>query len=103
LELKHSQWSKGSQGKTEFYDVPMDEFDLLNIKLENGEEEVVKEGIRGPSVFVVNQGRVVLSALQGDKEEELSTGNVVMIKPGFGWKVKAVEGKADVWGAFVEA
>jgi mannose-6-phosphate isomerase class I len=112
LELKHTKWEKSTRGATHFYKAPMDEFDLLNIRLGtiggagggSGEEEVVKEGIQGPSVFVVNEGRVVFSTVEGQHEEDLPTGHVVFIKPKTAWKVRAVDGgKADVWGAFVEA
>ncbi|KAH8155672.1 uncharacterized protein LAJ45_00682 [Morchella importuna] len=105
LELKHQTWSKSTTGKTELYEVPMPEFDLLNIKLEeDGEKEVINEGIAGPSVFLCFDGEVSLQGIDGDnKEEILGAGQAVFIKPNSGFSIKAAGKRAEMWAAFVEA
>jgi len=107
LELKHSTWSKSDRGKTTFYDIPMEEFDLLNTRLAKGEEEVVPEGINGPAVFIVTKGDVELSGSgnegEGTKKELLKQGQVVFIKPKSGYRFKAQTDNTQVWAAFVEA
>jgi len=101
LELRHEKWKKSGNAKTQIFYAPMDEFNLLNTKLEAGEEEVVDKGIDGPAVIVVTQGSVVLSRLDGSEEVKLQQGQVVFIKPGTRFKFKA-GAKAEVWGSFVE-
>lgn len=101
LELKHEKWNKSDNAKTQIFYAPMAEFDLLNTKLDAGEQEVVDKGIDGPAVFVVTQGVVTLCRSDGKEEENLQQGQVVFIKPGTGFKFKA-ENKAEVWGSFVE-
>jgi mannose-6-phosphate isomerase len=103
LELKHEQWKRSDKGKTQIYYAPQDEFDLLNTKLGEGEEEIVREGINGPAVFIVTEGDAVLSPVDGEKEETLKQGQVVFVKPRTGYRLKATSEKAQVWGAFVEA
>lgn len=105
LELKHRKWEKSTSGKTELYEVPMPEFDLLNVKLEkDGEEEIVHKGISGPCIFIITCGKICLKSASEDRiEEYLETGQVVLVKPNVGFRVKAVGGEAEVWGAFVEA
>lgn len=83
----------------------MPEFDLLNIRLErDGTEEIIHEGIAGPSIFIITSGEVCLKDIDGDHpEEQLKTGQVVFIKPNVGFKIRSVGGGTEVWGAFVEA
>lgn len=104
LELKHHKWDKSITGKTQLYEVPMPEFSLLNLKLrEDGEEEIVNKGIAGPCIFIVIGGEVCLGSTDGnDAEECLKTGQVVFVKPNVGFRMKAIGGGAEVWGAFVE-
>lgn len=105
LHLKYHMWDRSTTGKTELYEAPMPEFDLLNMKFEkDGEEEVIAGGIAGPSIFIVIGGEVCLESTRVDHAREyLKAGQVVFVKPAMGFKVKAVGGKSEVWGAFVEA
>jgi mannose-6-phosphate isomerase len=103
LELKHETWKKSGTGKTQIFYAPMDEFDLLNTKLAKGEQELVKNGINGPAVFLVTEGDVELGHTKGgEKVEKLKQGQVVFIKPNTGYKLQATTEKAEVWGAFLE-
>jgi len=100
--LQHETWKKSGNGRTQIYHTPWDEFDLLYTKLETGQEEVVEEGIGGPTVFVVTHGAVVLRDTAGLQQEKLEQGQVVFIKPGNGYRIMAKDQAAEVWGSFVE-
>lgn len=105
LYLAQTDFTRTSNGKTTLVKAPIEEFDLLKVSLNGNDEEELKEGLRGPSVFLVTKGKVVITPGAGDvgKEEELKEGQAVFVMPGKGWKMKALQGEAEVWGAFVEA
>src|SRR5688572_2030498 len=102
LELQHDKWRKSVNGKIRFYNIPLEEFDLLNVLLDAGSEEIVKEGISGPSIFIVTEGDIKLRDVNGKEEETLKRGQAIFLKPNTGLKMEAVGGSAEVWGAFVE-
>jgi mannose-6-phosphate isomerase-like protein (cupin superfamily) len=102
LGLAHETWTKSASGRTQLFRAPMDEFDLLNTKLEPGQDDTVDGGIDGPAVFVVTHGEVTLSRTDGTQEEVLRQGQVVFVKPRTSFRLAAEQG-AQVWGAFVEA
>lgn len=86
------------------YEVPMPEFNLLSLKFaRGGEGEIINEGISGPCIFIVVSGEVSLKGTdRDDAKEKMKTGQVVFVKPNVGFKMKALGGGAEVWGAFVE-
>lgn len=79
----------------------MKEFDLLCTTLGKGQEEAVKGGVEGPSVWVVIKGGVEMSVDGQAQKERLEEGHVVFVKPGTKWKMRS-EGGAELWAAFVE-
>ncbi|KAL7275195.1 hypothetical protein RUND412_001872 [Rhizina undulata] len=115
MELKHSPWSKSANQKIQLYHVPLEEFDLLNLKLGTAESDKVEKGISGPSIFVVTAGSIKFTALTSGtstsgtptsgagKEEALKTGQVVFVMPDVGFSMENVgNGGAEAWAAFVE-
>ncbi|TGZ79040.1 RmlC-like cupin [Ascodesmis nigricans] len=103
LMLEQVPFPRVSNHHTTFVKAPIEEFDLLKISLKDGEEEVLAEGIDGPSVFIITKGQVLMEAESGGRvqKEELKTGQAVFVMPGRGWKMSG-EGETEVWGAFVE-
>ncbi|KAI5801278.1 RmlC-like cupin domain-containing protein [Geopyxis carbonaria] len=60
LELKHGVWEKSGRGKTERFEAPMEEFDLLCTRLGACEGEETP-GVSGPSVWIVTEGEAVMN------------------------------------------
>jgi mannose-6-phosphate isomerase len=102
LGLAHETWARSASGRSRLFRAPMDEFDLLNTKLEPGQGDAVDGGIDGPAVFVVTHGEATLSRTDGTQAETLREGQVVFVKPRTSFRLAAEQG-AQVWGAFVEA
>ena len=109
LKLQHKPWSGRTQSQNiEFYDIPMEEFDLLHLTLDKEEEEmIVGNGIDGPSIWILVQGTLDVEAVnwgeQSNQRERLMCGQVVFVKPGTRIKFEKIgEEKVEAWAAFCE-
>jgi mannose-6-phosphate isomerase class I len=110
LELKHETWSSRTQsGSIELYPIPMEEFDLLHLKLPDKKEEMITgNGIERPSIWIVVKGEVTVEAVnwgeQSNQAERLKSGQVVFIKPGTRVKLEKLGDEVvEAWAAFCEA
>lgn len=102
LALKSDPWKKSRKGKTQLYHSSSNEYDLLNMRLDVGGSEVF-DGVNGSAVFVITKGEVMPRASEDGPEETLREGQVIFVKPGHVGYRFYTEGKAEMWGAFVEA
>jgi len=105
LELHHENWhDRSKHGGIEFYQIPMEEFDILNLVLnDERREETIKGGINGPSIWIVTKGAVYIDADTSQKER-LETGQVIFVKPGTELKFSSVNSsEVEAWAAFCEA
>lgn len=107
LELHHENWrDRSKHGCIEFYQIPMEEFDILNLVLndEKREETIIKGGINGPSIWIVTKGTVNVDTDMTSQKERLETGQVIFVKPGTELKFSSVNGsEVEAWAAFCEA
>ncbi|BGP12822.1 hypothetical protein JCM10213_008083 [Rhodosporidiobolus nylandii] len=100
LLLKHEdKWTKGKNGLTRFYDVPIAEFDLLSTTLTPSSTTEVLSPLDGPLTFVVTDG--ILNATVGDETVELSRGQVGFVRAGVEVTFEA-KGGAELWGTFYQ-
>jgi mannose-6-phosphate isomerase len=75
--LEPEVWDRDSEGKSQLYDPPIAEFSVLRVELER-EEKSEHEGVEGPSLVVVTQGKGRVSRKDGNIEE-VGKGDVLFI------------------------
>lgn len=82
------KYERSKNGKTQIYNPPMGEFDMLATALKKGDKEVI-EKIEGPSIMIVTKGKGKLKA--GGDEYELSEGFIFFIGAGLETEYAAEE------------
>ncbi|GAA5832956.1 hypothetical protein JCM11251_000546 [Rhodosporidiobolus azoricus] len=102
LLLKYEdKWSKGKNGRTRRYDVPINEFDLLSISLSSSSPTEELSYLDGPLTYVLTEGTVI-TTVAGEKLE-LSKGQAGFVRAGVDIKFEAKNGQpAELWGAFYQ-
>lgn len=94
---------------TTLYDPPIDEFSVLLVVLEDGQEEV-HPAVQGPSVIIVTElekgeGQGAELEVVGDggvRQQIKREGQVYFLGAGAELKIKSGKGKTVVYRAFVE-
>ncbi|KAK4464477.1 mannose-6-phosphate isomerase [Cladorrhinum samala] len=79
MVLRHQKTRKGTFGKTEAYNPPIAEFDVLRVKLDTDEREKI-EANEGPAVLIVTKGTGKLTA--DGKAHKLEEGGIFFVAPG---------------------
>lgn len=77
--LRPKPYPGSKHGKTQLYAPPLSEFDMLQMKLEKGEKEVLN-AIGGPTVFVATKGSATLKA--SGKGYEVREGGIFFVACG---------------------
>jgi len=87
--------------------VPLEEFDLIHVVLNNQgdfEETTPFPGpINGPLILIVVRGAAEIRLRDGGESMVMERGRAVFVRPDVVWRITATaqEG-ADIWGAFEE-
>ncbi|KAJ9476181.1 Mannose-6-phosphate isomerase [Pseudozyma hubeiensis] len=101
--LSAEHWDKSSPKQVEalLYDPPIEEFSVVTIKLEQG-QEVKNAPVDGPSIVLVMEGSVEIEG--ADEVVKVERGQVAFVAAGVEVKVKLGEGEreARLARAFVE-
>ncbi|KAK4166848.1 RmlC-like cupin domain-containing protein [Cladorrhinum sp. PSN259] len=88
LVLKHPKTEKGTLGKTEIYNPPIREFQVLKTKLVGGEREIISPS-EGPAVLIVTKGVGTMAA--DGKTFRLEEGGIFFVAPGVEASYDAVD------------
>lgn len=101
LKLSYEdKWSKGTQGNTRRYDVPIREFDILYTKLSSGSPRETFS-LTGPHTFTVTKGNV--KAKVGEEEMLLKESATAFVRANVTLELESVDGQeVEIWGAFYE-
>ncbi|GAA5834039.1 hypothetical protein JCM9279_004199 [Rhodotorula babjevae] len=91
------KWSKGQNGLTRLYKVPIAEFDLLATTLTSVSPTETLSPLDGPLTFIVTNGTVKATA--GGDSVELSKGQAGFVRAGVEVQL---EGNGELWGAFYQ-
>jgi mannose-6-phosphate isomerase class I len=102
LELHHGKWQgRTKNSRIEFYQIPMEEFDILHLVLKANEQEVIHKGIHGPSIWIVMNGVVEVEA--SGQREKLQGGQVIFVKPESELTFSSIgDVEVEAWAAFCE-
>ncbi|GAA6001736.1 hypothetical protein JCM10207_002289 [Rhodosporidiobolus poonsookiae] len=92
-------WSKGKNGRTRRYKVPINEFDLLFVSLDAASPREQLSALDGPLVYIVTEG--VVTATVGNESLQLSKGQVAFVRAGVEIQIES-PGGGEVWGAFYQ-
>lgn len=97
--LRPNDYPGSRNGKSQLYAPPLSEFDMLQTKLEAGEEEVL-QALGGPLVFVATKGNAMLKA--NGKVYEVREGSVFFVAHGTELELEGQGGGFMMHAAFVE-
>lgn len=99
LHLDHTDsWPKGVHGRTRRYKIPIEEFEILSVRLDpqSCKEEMTLEG---PHTLVVTRGTI--TARVGDETMTLPQGHTAFVRANAKLQLELVEGsEGEIWGSF---
>lgn len=99
--LPSTPYKHSKKGRTTAYDPPLEEFTVLNTRLEGNELEEHLAAANGPTMGIALNGKVKVEE-QGPNREvlEMEKGTIVFVKPGTQLVVTALGNtKVDIWWA----
>ena len=89
--------------KTQLYDPPIDEFSVLQVKLEGADATEKHRPIEGPSLCVVTGGSGKIAAKDGKDGVDVRRGMVVFIAAETEVEMTSGEDGLELYRAYVEA
>jgi mannose-6-phosphate isomerase len=96
--LKHEKYGKGTNGKTELYAPPLEEFVVLGTALEGSDKEKLA-AVDGPTIGIVRAG--IVKVVVKNESLDLQEGGIVFVAPGNDTVVELSQGssKGEIWWA----
>lgn len=96
--LPAKKYYRSEKGRTHVYQPPLSEFNVLETKLEAGEDEVLGKG--GASILIATRGSAKVEA--GGKSFDLGEGHVYFVSQGVSMNIKAGNEGLLMHTAYVE-